>query len=177
LQAVLQRFRPRRPPEDGFLFITDRKKDVVFVKGFNVFPREIEEVIHTYPKVDMVGVVGVPDAHSGGERLVAFVKPRNGEMLDGGEISTHCASRLAGYKCPTEVRAVGQLPLTGAQSWTASHRVVRPAASKSHRQAEPTRIDQGSLALQASNRPGPAGIEIKRADASHLSISGKRVFQ
>ena len=101
--------------QDGFLFITDRKKDVVFVKGFNVFPREAEEVIHTCPNVDMVGVVGVPDARSGGERLVAFVVPRNGEMVDAAEISTHCASRLVGYKCPTEVRVVGQLPLTSAQ--------------------------------------------------------------
>jgi len=101
--------------QDGFLFITDRKKDVVFVKGFNVFPREVEEVIHTCPNVDMVGVVGVPDARSGGERLVAFVVPRNGEMVDAAEISTHCAARLVGYKCPTEVRVVGQLPLTRAQ--------------------------------------------------------------
>src|SRR3712207_6392744 len=58
---------------DGFLFITDRKKDVVFVEGFNVFPREVEEAIHTHPKVGAVGVVGAPDARSGGERLVAFV--------------------------------------------------------------------------------------------------------
>ena len=101
--------------EDGFVFITDRKKDVVFVKGFNVFPREVEEVIHTHPKVGMVGVVGAPDARTGGERLVAFVVPRTGEMVDAAEISAHCASRLVSYKCPTEVRVVGQLPMTGAQ--------------------------------------------------------------
>jgi long-chain acyl-CoA synthetase len=64
--------------EDGFVFITDRKKDVVFVKGFNVFPREVEEVIQTHPKVGMVGVVGMPDARTGGERLVAFHSPPNG---------------------------------------------------------------------------------------------------
>jgi long-chain acyl-CoA synthetase len=101
--------------EDGFLFIIDRKKDVVFVKGFNVFPREVEEAIHTHQSVGMVGVVGVPDARTGGERLVAFVAPRPGEKLDAAEISTHCASRLVGYKCPTEVRVVGQLPITGAK--------------------------------------------------------------
>jgi long-chain acyl-CoA synthetase len=101
--------------EDGFLFITDRKKDVVFVKGFNVFPREVEEVIHTYPKVEMVGVVGTPDARTGGERLVAFVVPRAGETVDAAEITAHCASRLVSYKCPTEVRVVGQLPITAAQ--------------------------------------------------------------
>jgi long-chain acyl-CoA synthetase len=101
--------------EDGFLFIIDRKKDVVFVKGFNVFPREVEEAIHTHQSVGMVGVVGVPDARTGGERLVAFVVPRTGENVDAAEISAHCVSRLVGYKCPTEVRVVGQLPITGAK--------------------------------------------------------------
>lgn len=101
--------------EDGFIFITDRKKDVVFVKGFNVFPREVEEVIYTHPKVGMVGVVGAPNARSGGERLVAFVVPRTGEMVDETDISMYCASRLVSYKCPTEVRGVGRLPMTRAQ--------------------------------------------------------------
>jgi long-chain acyl-CoA synthetase len=101
--------------EEGFLFITDRKKDVVFVKGFNVFPREVEEVIHTHQSVGMAGVVGVPDARTGGERLVAFVVPRAGEQVDAAEIFAHCASRLVGYKRPTEVRVVGRLPLTAAQ--------------------------------------------------------------
>jgi long-chain acyl-CoA synthetase len=100
--------------EDGFVFITDRKKDVVFVKGFNVFPREVEEVIHTYPKVGMVGVVGVPHARTGGERLVAFVVPRTGKIVDPAEISAYCVSRLVNYKCPSEVRVVGQLPITAA---------------------------------------------------------------
>jgi long-chain acyl-CoA synthetase len=100
--------------EEGFVFITNRKKDVVFVKGFNVFPHEVEEVIHAHSKVDAVGVVGVPDARSGGERLVAFIVPRTGERIDVDEISAYCASRLVDYKCPTEVRMVGQLPITGA---------------------------------------------------------------
>jgi len=100
--------------EDGFVFITDRKKDVVFVKGFNVFPREVEEVLYTHPKVGMAGVVGAPDPRSGGERVIAFVVPRNGELIDEDEISKHCASRLVSYKCPTEVRLVAQLPMTGA---------------------------------------------------------------
>jgi long-chain acyl-CoA synthetase len=99
---------------DGHVFITDRKKDVVFVKGFNVFPREVEDVIHTHSKVDVAGVVGVPDARTGGERLIAFVVPRADEKVDVAEISAHCASRLVDYKCPTEVRVVRQLPVTGA---------------------------------------------------------------
>ena len=100
--------------EDGFVFITDRKKDVVFIKGFKVFPREVEEVLYTHPKVGMAGVVGAPDSRSGGERVIAFVVPRNGELIDEDEISKYCASRLVSYKCPTEVRLVAQLPMTGA---------------------------------------------------------------
>ena len=98
--------------EDGFVFITGRKKEVVFVKGFNVFPREVEEVISTHPKVGMVGVVGMPDARTAGERLVAFVVPRAGETIDEAEISAYCSSRLVNYKCPAEVHVVEQLPVT-----------------------------------------------------------------
>jgi long-chain acyl-CoA synthetase len=119
--------------EDGFLFITDRKKDVVFVKGFNVFPREVEEAIHTHPDVGMVGVVGVPDPRTGGERLVAFVVPRPGGKVDAADISAHCASRLVSYKCPTEVRVVGQLPLTGAQKL--DRMALRRALSGEQKQA------------------------------------------
>jgi long-chain acyl-CoA synthetase len=112
--------------EDGFVFITDRKKDVVFVKGFNVFPREVEEVIHTHPKVGMVGVVGVPDARTSGERLVAFVVPRTGEMVDSAEIAQYCALRLVNYKRPSEVRVVEQLPITAAHKL--DHAALRRAA-------------------------------------------------
>jgi long-chain acyl-CoA synthetase len=101
--------------EDGFVFLTDRKKDVVFVKGFNVFPREVEEVIHTHAKVAMVAVVGAPDSRSGGERLVAFVVPRGGETIDATDITVHCESQLASYKRPSEVRVVEQLPMTSAR--------------------------------------------------------------
>ncbi len=101
--------------EDGFLFITDRKKDVVLVKGFNVFPREVEEAIHAHPKVAGVGVVGAPDPRSGGEKLIAFVVPRPSETLAPAEVAAHCASRLVNYQCPAEIRIVDRLPVTGAQ--------------------------------------------------------------
>jgi len=63
----------------------------------------------------MVAVVGAPDSRSGGERLVAFIVPRADEMVDEAESSVHCASQLVSYKCPSEVRVVGRLPMTGAQ--------------------------------------------------------------
>ena len=100
---------------DGFLFVTDRKKDVVFVKGFNVFPRQVEEVLYTHPAVAAAGVVGVPDARTGGERLVAYVVPRRGEAVEAEEVAAHCASRLVAYSCPSEIRVVQALPMTGAQ--------------------------------------------------------------
>ena len=97
--------------EDGFVFITDRKKDVVFVKGFNVFPREVEDVISAHAKVGMVAVVGPPDSRSGDERLVAFIVPRAGEMVDEAEISLAL------------LVAVGQLqvPERGADGWATSY--------------------------------------------------------
>jgi long-chain acyl-CoA synthetase len=112
--------------EDGFVFITDRKKDVVFVSGFNVFPREVEELIYTHRSVGMAGVVGVPDARTGGERLVAFVVPRTGETVDPTEILRYCAARLASYNCPSEVRVVQQLPITAAHKL--DHVALRRAA-------------------------------------------------
>jgi long-chain acyl-CoA synthetase len=110
---------------DGFLFITDRRKDVILVKGFNVFPREVEEAIHAHPKVAAAGVVGAPDPRSG-ERVVAFVVPRAGEAPDEAEIAAHLAERLVGYKCPGEIRVVAALPLTGAQKL--DRRALRRAA-------------------------------------------------
>jgi len=101
---------------DGFLFITDRKKDVVLVKGFNVFPREVEEALYTHPNVAAAGVVGVPDARTGGERLVAYVVPRAGEApLTEAGIAAHLAERVVGYKVPEDIRIVEALPMTGAQ--------------------------------------------------------------
>jgi long-chain acyl-CoA synthetase len=101
---------------DGFLFITDRKKDVVLVKGFNVFPREVEEALYAHPAVAAAGVVGVPDERSGGERLVAYVVPREGDRAPTeAEIAAHLAERLVGYKCPGDIRIVQALPMTGAQ--------------------------------------------------------------
>ena len=87
----------------------------MFVKGFNVFPREVEEVLHAHPKVGMAAVVGAPDPPTGGERLVAFIVPRPGERAQEAEIAAHCAARLVNYKRPSEVRVVGQLPLTAAR--------------------------------------------------------------
>jgi long-chain acyl-CoA synthetase len=96
---------------DGFLFITDRKKDMVLVKGFNVFPRVVEEAVLTHPQVRGVGIVGAPDARAG-ERLVAFVAAD--PTLAEDELRAHLAGRLAPYMVPAEFRLVEALPMTPA---------------------------------------------------------------
>jgi long-chain acyl-CoA synthetase len=97
----------------GHLFITDRKKDVVLVNGFNVFPREVEEAIAAHAKVAAIGVVGLPDQRTG-ERVVAFAVPRNGATLSAAEIGAFAAERLASFKCPADIRIVEALPMTSA---------------------------------------------------------------
>jgi acyl-CoA synthetase (AMP-forming)/AMP-acid ligase II len=127
--------------EDGFVFITDRKKDVVFVKGFNVLPREVEEVIHTHPKVGTVGVVGVPDARTGGERLVAFVVPRTGKSSIRPNSPRTARHGWSTTSARTRCRWSGSCRLRPLTSWTA-HCGRQPAASRNYGPVELTRTDQ-----------------------------------
>ncbi|WP_025274859.1 class I adenylate-forming enzyme family protein [Haloglycomyces albus] len=99
--------------EDGFLTISDRLKDVIFVKGFNVFPREVEEVLTNHPAVDAVGVVGIPHDRTD-EQVIAFVTPGDAEP-DVERLQQHCAEHLVAYKQPAHIHLVDRLPLTGAR--------------------------------------------------------------
>ncbi|HUI03504.1 MAG TPA: AMP-binding protein [Acidimicrobiales bacterium] len=100
--------------EDGDLFVVDRSKDLVIVSGFNVFPGEVERVVCSLPGVAECVVVGRPDEATG-ERVEAVVVPAEGAEVSAEEVRSHCAARLARYKCPTSVRFVPSLPhgLTG----------------------------------------------------------------
>jgi len=89
--------------EDGYLYITDRKKDMLLVHGNNVYPREIEEIIYQVPGVREVAVVGRSDPHHG-ELPVAFVVPAENTTLDSQTILKFCRERLANYKLPREIR-------------------------------------------------------------------------
>ncbi len=95
--------------DDGFLFLVDRKKDLIIVSGFNVYPREVERVLHTHPGVAEAAVVGVSDPYAG-EAVKAVVVPRTGEQLDPDAIVEHCRGQLARYKCPSHVELVDALP-------------------------------------------------------------------
>lgn len=94
--------------EDGYFRIVDRKKDMILVSGFNVYPNEIEEVIAAMPGVAEVGVVGVPDEKSG-EKVAAFVVSSLTEPSRD-EIVSYCRENLAAYKVPGSVTFVDELP-------------------------------------------------------------------
>jgi acyl-CoA synthetase (AMP-forming)/AMP-acid ligase II len=95
--------------EDGYLYITDRKKDMIISGGSNIYPREVEEVICRHPAVFEVAVIGVPDA-KWGETVKALVVPRPGAELTEAEIVEHCRRGLASYKKPSSVEFLDALP-------------------------------------------------------------------
>jgi long-chain acyl-CoA synthetase len=95
--------------KDGFFFIVDRKKDLVIRGGYNVYPREIEEVLFGHPAVAEAAVIGKPDEKLG-EEVLAFVALKQGADATEDEIKAYCKERLAAYKYPREVRIVDDLP-------------------------------------------------------------------
>ena len=99
-----------RLSESGHLWLVDRKGDMIISGGYNIYPREVEEVIAEVPEVAQVAVVGVADP-DWGQRVVAFVTPRSGAEVTEDRVREHCASRMASYKKPKEVRVVDDLPL------------------------------------------------------------------
>ncbi|MFC1862503.1 long-chain fatty acid--CoA ligase [Thermodesulfobacteriota bacterium] len=95
--------------EEGFIIITDRKKDMILVSGFNAYPADIEEVLYTHPKVAMAAVIGVPDVKTG-EAVKAFIQLKPGEEASEEEIIEFCKDKMAGYKRPREVAFRDSLP-------------------------------------------------------------------
>jgi len=94
---------------DGFYYIVDRAKDLVIRGGYNVYPREIEEVLYAHPDLLEAAVVGKPDERLG-EEVVAFVVLRPGSELTADDIIGYTRERLAAYKYPREIRFVAELP-------------------------------------------------------------------
>jgi long-chain acyl-CoA synthetase len=95
--------------QDGYVFICDRKRDMVISGGVNIYPAEIEAVLHTVPGVHDCAVFGIPDAEFG-EALMAVVEPQPGAMLDLAEIRAHLKALLADYKVPKQIEVTKQLP-------------------------------------------------------------------
>lgn len=95
--------------EDGFVYILDRKKDMIISGGVNIYPAEIENVIQSHPKVADVAVIGVPDPEWG-ESVKALVVLKGGESATEEEIIRYCRERMASYKKPKSVEFVAELP-------------------------------------------------------------------
>jgi long-chain acyl-CoA synthetase len=97
--------------QDGYLFIVDRKKDLIKTSGYQVWPREIEEALSAHPAVAEVGVAGVPDEFKG-EAIKAWVVLRSGQSATEADLRTFCRDRLAPYKIPSFVEFRKELPKT-----------------------------------------------------------------
>ncbi len=95
--------------EEGYLFIVDRKKDMIIAGGFNIYPREIDEVLFEHPKVKEACAVGLPDPYRG-ETVKAFIVPREGETLTEEEVIAYCKEKLAAYKVPKQIEFAEDLP-------------------------------------------------------------------
>ncbi len=98
---------------EGFLYIVDRKKDMIITGGENIFPREIEEVLYAHPKILEAAVIGLPDP-DWGEKVHAVIALKEGENLTGQEVKDYCKSRIAGFKKPRSVEFVDKLPRSAA---------------------------------------------------------------
>ena len=96
--------------EDGFYFIVDRKKDLIIRSGYNVYPREVEEVLYTHPAVANAAVIGVPDDIVG-EEIKAFVQLKTSSTTSEGEIIDYVKERIAAYKYPRIVEFSDDLPI------------------------------------------------------------------
>jgi len=95
--------------EQGYFYIVDRKKDIILSAGFNVYPREVEEVLYQHPKVQEAAVIGIPDGIRG-EKITAYLMLKPGETATAVEIRTFCRERLAPYKQPRKVIFRDDLP-------------------------------------------------------------------
>ena len=98
-----------RMDEDGYFYIVDRKKDLILTAGFNVYPREVEEVLYQHPQVLEAAVIGLPDKVRG-EKVTAYVVLKPGETATAAEIRAFCRERLAHYKEPRAVYFRDELP-------------------------------------------------------------------
>lgn len=100
-----------RQDEDGFFSIIDRKKDLIIAGGFNIYPREVEEVLYEHPCVKEAVVVGVPDSYRG-ETVKAYIVTRTGTQVTQEELNVWCRERMASFKVPRQYEFRSELPKT-----------------------------------------------------------------
>jgi long-chain acyl-CoA synthetase len=100
-----------RMDEDGFFSIVQRKKDMIIVDGFNVYPSEVETVLYMHPAVRLVAVIGMPDTYHG-EVVKACVVLKDGAAATPTDLTTHCRAELAPYKVPRQIELRNDLPMS-----------------------------------------------------------------
>ena len=113
--------------EDGYFYIVDRKKELIKPGGFQVWPREVEEVISDHPAVLEVGVAGIPDPETG-EAVKAWVVFKAGQSATVEELVEWCKKDLAGYKVPKQIEFRDELPKTNVG------KILRRELAKEHRE-------------------------------------------
>lgn len=120
-----------RMDEDGYFYIVDRKKELIKPGGFQVWPREVEEVLITHPKVMDVGVAGIPDPYRG-ETVKAWIVIKPGETTTEEELKAFCKERLAPYKVPSHYEFRSELPKTTVG------KILRRELVRQHKEANPS---------------------------------------
>jgi len=95
--------------EEGYLYVTDRMKDMIIKGGYNIYPSEIEGYLEEHPAILEVSVIGIPDKKYG-EEIMAFVVPKPGETLTEEAVIEFSRSRMTKFKCPVRVKFVEGLP-------------------------------------------------------------------
>ncbi|HPB82832.1 MAG TPA: long-chain fatty acid--CoA ligase [Spirochaetota bacterium] len=95
--------------EEGYFFVVDRKKDLIISSGYNVYPRDVEEVFYEHPKVNKVAVIGIPDQKRG-ENIKAFITLKEGQNVTTDELMEYCRTKLAKYKWPADIEIRDALP-------------------------------------------------------------------
>jgi long-chain acyl-CoA synthetase len=96
---------------EGWFYIVDRKKDMINASGYKVWPREVEDVLYTHPRVKEAAVVGIPDEYRG-ESVKAFVALKEGDAVSEEELISYCKERMADYKYPRKIELLDELPKT-----------------------------------------------------------------
>jgi len=97
--------------DDGWVFVVDRKKDMIIASGYKVWPKEVEDVLYTHPAVREAAIVGVPDSYRG-ENVKAVLSLKPGQAVQADELQAWCRERMAAYKVPRIVEFRDELPKT-----------------------------------------------------------------
>ena len=118
-----------RMDEDGYSFIVQRKKDMIIVDGFNVYPSEVETVLYSHPAVRLAAVIGIPDAYHG-EIVKACIALKAGASVDAADVVAHCKRQLAVYKVPRQVEVRETLPMSAVGKIL--YRVLRDEHAAQH---------------------------------------------